>query len=104
MNQTIKIDSNMSEQITTLQTLCNQLENLAENVKVLKFITQKDLAELTGWGMPTVKEVFDDPEFPCCDFGKAKVAEIHAVIEFFSKPRRRNPVGIYACMPARRRA
>lgn len=45
--------------------------------------------EMTGWGRNTVNKLFDEPDFPCCDFGKEKKAEIHAVLQYFSKPHRK---------------
>ena len=47
------------------------------------------MCEATGWSEPTVKNLFNRPDFPSCDFGKEKKAEITAVINYFSVPRRK---------------
>lgn len=62
---------------------------LSENAKMLRFITIREMAELTGWSITTVKKLYNRPDFPCCDFGKEKMAEINAVIKYFSVPRKK---------------
>ena len=51
----------------------------------LRFYTISDLQKLLGWSEKTVKKLFNDPAFPSADFGKNKVVEAHAAIEYFSK-------------------
>ncbi len=51
----------------------------------LRFYTINDLQELLGWREKPVKKLFNDPAFPSADFGKNKVVEAHAAIEYFSK-------------------
>lgn len=55
----------------------------------LKFITIKDFMEITGWSEKTVQQLFNRPDFPSTDYGKEKKAEIHAVIDYFKIPRRK---------------
>ena len=42
---------------------------------------------MLGWSRHTVLKLFGDPEFPAVDFGKRKVVESHALIEYFSRRR-----------------
>ena len=51
----------------------------------LHFYTINDLQKLLGWSEKTVKKLFNDPSFPAADFGKTKVVEAHAAIDYFSK-------------------
>lgn len=51
----------------------------------LRFYTISDMQQLLGWSEKTVKKLFNDPAFPSADFGKHKVVEAHAAIEYFSK-------------------
>ena len=51
----------------------------------LRFYTISDMQKLLGWSEKTVKKLFNDPDFPSSDFGKNKVVEAHAAIEYFSK-------------------
>ncbi len=50
----------------------------------VRFYTIADLAKMLGWGEPTVQKLFNDPKFPAADFGKQKVVEAHALIDYFS--------------------
>lgn len=49
------------------------------------FYTIKDIMKMTGWSETIVQKLFNDPKFPAADFGKSKVVEAHALIEYFSK-------------------
>ena len=51
----------------------------------VKFYTVDELKELLGWSRDTVLKLFKDPKFPSSDFGREKVVEAHALIEYFSK-------------------
>ena len=51
----------------------------------LRFYTVGELQELLGWSERTVLKLFNDPSFPAADFGRTKVVEAHAAIEYFSK-------------------
>lgn len=51
----------------------------------VRFYTAEDLKKLLGWSKDTVLKLFNDPKFPSSDFGREKVVEAHALIDFFSK-------------------
>ena len=53
----------------------------------LRFYTIRDLQNLLGWSEKTVQKMFNDPSFPSIDFGRTKVVEAHAAIEYFSRKR-----------------
>lgn len=79
----------IDSQIEKLKELLKLQEEVHNNVISLAFLSVEDVMKLTGWGRNTVNKLFDEPDFPCCDFGKEKKAEIHAVIKYFSVPRRK---------------
>lgn len=67
-------------------------DSLAEAIKQpisseARFYTVEDIVKMTGWSHNTVLKLFNDPQFPAADFGRAKVVESHALIEYFSKRR-----------------
>ena len=43
-----------------------------------------DIQEMSGWSETTVQKLFNDPKFPAVDFGKRKVVENHALMQYFS--------------------
>lgn len=51
----------------------------------VRFYTMVEIQDLTGWSDKTVKKLFNDPKFPSANFGRTKVVEAHALIDFFSK-------------------
>ncbi len=79
----------IDEQIKKLKELIELQSEVKNNTAFLTFVGVEDLMEMTGWGRNTINKLFDEPDFPCCDFGKEKKAEIHAVLQYFSKPHRK---------------
>lgn len=55
----------------------------------VRFYTISDVMELTSWSKKVVLCLFNEPEFPASNLGKAKVVEAHALIEYFSTRRDR---------------
>lgn len=51
----------------------------------VRFYTISYLMQMLGWSEMTVQKLFNDPKFPASDFGKNKVVEAHALIDYFSK-------------------
>jgi len=86
----ILINENLSEEINKMQKLLDQLNQIKNKAKMINFITTKDFVQMSGWSEPTVQKLFNREDFPSCDFGKEKIAEIGAVINYFSVPRRKN--------------
>lgn len=50
----------------------------------VRFYTVEDLMAMLGWSKTTVLKLFNDPRFPSTDFGRNKIVEAHALIEYFS--------------------
>ena len=55
----------------------------------VRFYTIDDVAKLTGWSERVIRKLFNDPSFPTSDYGKMKIVEAHALIDFFSSRRSR---------------
>lgn len=51
----------------------------------VKFYTINELVKMSGWSENTVQKLFNDPRFPSADYGRIKVVEAHALIDFFSQ-------------------
>lgn len=74
---------------TKLKDMITSVTELSGVIDTVKFLTVKDVAELTGWNVTTVRNLFNIEDFPSCDYGREKVVEIHALVAYFSVPRRR---------------
>ena len=51
----------------------------------VRFYTISELTKMLGWSHNTVEKLFNDPMFPATNYGRNKVVEAHALIEYFSK-------------------
>lgn len=85
----INIDTNLDEQLDKVKELLLYLKEIEKTTELLKFISIKEFAEITGWSLPTVQNLYNRPDFPSTDYGKEKKAEIHAIVEYFKVPRRK---------------
>lgn len=43
-----------------------------------------DFVKMSGWSETTVQKLFNDPSFPSIDYGKSKLVENHALMQFLS--------------------
>lgn len=73
----------MNERMAMMPTDYTQLYVSSE----VRFYTASDLMKLTGWSETIVLKLFNDPDFPSADFGRAKIVEAHALIDYFSRKR-----------------
>ena len=65
-----------------------QLDQVEYNiVDEVRFYSIDDLIALLPWSRAIVQKLFNDPQFPSADFGKQKVVEKHALIQYFSVKR-----------------
>ena len=85
----VVVNQNFESQIEKLEKLAEYLDRIEKQTQKLQFITIKEFAQVSGWTEATVQKIFNRPDFPSCDFGKTKVAEINAVREYFRVPRRK---------------
>jgi len=51
------------------------------------FYTIEQVSEMTGWSGATVHKLFNSPDFPSVDYGKSKLVEAHALLDYFSRKR-----------------
>ena len=100
MKQNLEIDDLIAYQ-ALLDDICSKIHIVEQSKKSsvdLKFYTQKevtasinDVAEsverMTGMSVQTVQKLFNDPEFPACNYGKSFVVEANALMGFFAQKR-----------------
>lgn len=80
---------NFEEAMKNLDELLYKIHETEEAAKNLKFYNIKEFSKIIGWSEKKVSELYRRPDFPSCDFGKEKVAEINAIRKYFSIPRRK---------------
>ena len=53
----------------------------------VRFYSIQDMMEMSGWSEMIVQKLFNDPSFPATNFGRKKLVECHALIDYFSERR-----------------
>ena len=86
----ILLNTDIDKEIQKTSELIDKLNEANQITKTLKFISMKEFCNLTGWSLKTVQNLYNRKDFPSTDFGKEKKAEVHAIIEYFKIPRRRD--------------
>lgn len=89
MNISVTQDVNLDEELAKAKELLELQAKIADEAQMLRFITIKEFMKMSGWSQTTVQNLYNRPDFPCCDYGKEKIAEVHALIKYFSVPRRK---------------
>lgn len=70
-----------------MNTQIKQMDSKRYISSEVRFYTVEDVMKMTGWGKKVVLRIFNDPEFPSANFGRAFLVEAHALIEYFSVKR-----------------
>lgn len=89
MKQSLEMNDLKAYQ-SLLEDICDKIHLVeqAKNSSIdLKFYTQKDVERMTGLSMQTIQKLFNDPEFPACNYGKSFVVEANALMGFFAQRR-----------------
>lgn len=89
MNISVTQDVNLDEELAKAKDLLELQAKIADNARMLRFITIREFMEMSGWSQTTVQQLYNRPDFPSCNYGKEKIAEVHALIKYFSVPRRK---------------
>ena len=84
MNTTCGIINAIANISQILTQINESLSNHPANSNQVKFYTITDIMKMTGWSEMTVQKLFNDPKFPTSDFGKTKLVEENALINYFS--------------------
>ena len=85
----ITLDTDLDKELDKVNKLIDKLDLLNDKANIIQFVSIKDFCKLTGWSEKTVQELYNRPDFPSCDYGKEKKAEVHAILKYFEVPRRR---------------
>lgn len=89
MGVEVTVNTDIDTQLAKIQELVTALKELKETSQLIRFVTMTEFCNLSGWCMSTVKALYNRPDFPSSDYGKEKVAEVHAILKYFSVPRRK---------------
>lgn len=85
----LTLQGDLENYITEIKELILKLEELEKKIEFIKFLNIKEFAKVANWSEKKASELYRRPDFPSCDFGKEKIAEVNAIIKYFSVPRRK---------------
>ena len=99
---------NVSEkQLQLLEMRKNQKKRVAlDSLSIsseVRLYSINDIVEMSGWSKRVVQKLFNDPDFPSLDYGKAKLVEAHALIAFLSVKHERDREPYWIKMEKKRR-
>ena len=80
----------LDEAVKKITEFLELAEQANQTIDKIHFITATELAAMTGWSLKTTRELFNKIDFPSCDYGKEKIAEIDAVKKYFSVSRKKH--------------
>ena len=89
MAVSLAVNTDLDQELEKVKQLVSSLNEVHEKANLIQFVGIKDFVKLTGWSEKTVQELYNKPDFPVCDYGKEKKAEVHAILNYFSVPRRK---------------
>lgn len=85
----MQICTNAVDEISSAKELLDlfgKIEEKADKIKgAFKFLTIKDVMELTGYSEPTVQKLFKRKDFPAWEIGKNKIVFAPAFYEYAMK-------------------
>ena len=84
------LDTNIDKELEKIKELVASLNEIKEKANLIQFISIKEFTKITGWSEKTVQKLYNRADFPSTDFGKEKKAEVHAIIEYFKVPRKKD--------------
>ncbi len=79
-------------------TIMIENEKLKDNSDIV-FLTIKDVIKITGYSKKTVELLFNDPDFPSCDFGKKKIVEKMLFFNIFQNDTKKTEVNTGVMSP-----
>lgn len=83
------VSISIDDELERINNLITTLDKLNSKVTSLQFVSIKQFCEASGWSEKTVQDLYNRPDFPSTNFGKEKIAELHAIVDYFKVPRRK---------------
>lgn len=86
---TVNINTDIDTQIKQLDEMLEKIKLLEDKSKLLNFVTIEQLAEARNCSIKTAQDIFNDNSLPVEDYGKQKVVELNALINWYQQRRSR---------------
>lgn len=63
----------------------NKYNNQNNDSSTANFLTIKEVSKRTGFSVKQTRKLFNDPDFPSCDYAKSFIVEESALKAYFAK-------------------
>ncbi len=83
----INIDTDIDFNIRKLDELIEKLKLTEDKTKAIRLITIKEFAEIRNCSLSCARKIYLLPSFPSEDIAKTKVAELNAILNWYSQKR-----------------
>ena len=86
-DMTFNIDTDIDLNISKLDELLNKLKLAEDRSRAIRLITIKEFAEIRNCSLACAQKIYSLPSFPSENIAKTKVAELNAIITWYSQKR-----------------
>lgn len=86
---TVNINTDIDTQIKQLDEMLEKIKKLEDKSRLLNFVTIEQLAKARNCSIKTAQDIFNDKALPVEEYGKQKVVEINALINWYQQRRSR---------------
>lgn len=87
---TLNVETDIDLNIKKVDELLEKLKQLEDKSKMITFITIKDFSKLRNISLKSAQDMFNIPDFPSENYGKQKVVELTALINWYQQKRDKN--------------
>lgn len=84
---TVNIETDIDLNIKKVDELLEKLKQLEDKSKMITFITIKDFSKIRNISCSQAQTMFNLPDFPSENYGKQKVVELTALINWYQQKR-----------------
>ena len=84
---TFNIDTDIDLNVRKLDELLEKLKLAEDKSKAIRLITIKEFAEIRKCSLVTAQRIYRLPSFPSESIGRIHVAELNAILDWYSQKR-----------------
>lgn len=83
----VNLETDIDLNIRKLDELIEKLKLTEDKTKAIRLITIKEFAEIRNCSLTCAQKIYSLPSFPSENIAKTKVAELNAIITWYSQKR-----------------
>lgn len=84
---TVNIETDIDLNIKKVDEMLEKMKLLENKSNMIRFVTIKEFAKIRNCSLKIAQDIFNEQSFPSESYGKTKVAEISAIINWYQQKR-----------------